>query len=98
MSLGDITKLSSSPLYLNPTSTYMNNSLIHSDGSVKYALHLTLARFESPLERFSLKSKGKMPKNLTALLTDVSSQDLKIMTSDGATLSAHKLIIKGKFI
>ncbi len=99
MGLGDSTELSCYPLCVKPRFVLPDSSLIqiHSDGSVKYELFLSITPYESDMDRFSRKSKQQMPKLLAALLTDVSSRDVDIITSDGATISAHKFILKGMF-
>lgn len=94
MELEEIVEMSSY-LLVKPYPWSADSSMIHSNGSVRYALLLSLESFESyQMDRFTRKSNQQMCKNLEALLTDDSSGDLKIKTRDGATISAHKNILK----
>lgn len=67
------------------------------DFTVRFSYDLTNAKASAViLEEFNRKLTSRMSKNWVTLLGNMDDCDMKIKTSDGLEIMAHKLVVKGK--
>lgn len=70
------------------------NSNVNSNGALTIIITITV--FRDKMGHYRVISQTRLCENMSVLLEDSTSSDLKIVTRDGRELAAHKIILKSK--